>query len=299
VEQRPRISIVIGVQDGAANLPAILAVFETARFRDFEVLVCHGRDEAIAVAEHGAVRVITGPDGALIPQLWGVGIKAAHGDMVAMLSAHCIPALGWLDHVAGLDMVRCVAYGGVIDLPKAASAKTAAMHILRYASVTPPQLARVVDDIAADNAVYRRDEILACADLLEAGFWEPEFHHRFRQKGLRLEFDPALVADHANLYSARTFMRQRRTHGRVYGRDRAQGFGLGRRWLMLISAPLTFPVFLSKLVMRAWRSPVLRPRLLPSLFWLLVFTACWTFGEASGYLDALRKPRRVTILNGT
>lgn len=285
---RPQISVVVAVQFAQANLPAILAALGPAMAAGrAEVLVCHAADDPVGLPPQAGLRIVTGAAGAPIPDLWRDGILAATAATVAILSAHCVPAGEWLDLACGLDMTGLAGIGGRIVNDPGADAAATAIHLLRYHAVSGAGEPRAVAEIAADNAVYRRDEILACADLLPGGFWEPAYHARFRRKGLGLALCPALAVTHVNRYSPRQFMRQRRLHGRAFGLDRARAASPARRWLMLLASPAAFALFALKLTRAVWRDPALRRDWRRAAPWLYLFMANWSWGEMRGYAAAV------------
>lgn len=290
---QPRISVVVAVQHAQANLPAILAVLGPGMAAGrAEVLVCHAADDAVDLAPQTGLRVLTGAAGALIPELWRDGILAAGADIVATLTAHCVPDADWLDVACGLDMIGLAGIGGLIVNAPDSDAVGAAIHLLRYHAFATAKAPREVREIAADNALYLRAEILACTHLLPHGFWEPAFHARFRQKGLGLELHPALVVSHANRYTPRQFMSQRRRHGCHFGQSRALAAAPARRWLMLATSPAAFPVFAIKLTRAVWQGPGLRRGWLRAAPWLYLFMANWSWGEMRGYAAAVAKAHR-------
>lgn len=289
----PRISVVIAVQHAQANLPAILAALGPGMAAGrAEVLVCHAADDAVDLAPQTGLRVLTGAADALIPELWRDGILAASVDIVATLTAHCVPDADWLDVACGLDMTGLAGIGGLIVNDPASDQGGTAIHLLRYHAFATAKAPREVTEIAADNALYRRDEILACADLMPHGFWEPAFHARFRLKGLGLELHPALVVSHRNRYTPGQFMRQRRRHGCHFGQSRALSAPPAGRWLMLATSPAAFAVFAIKLTRAVWRDPGLRRGWLRAAPWLYLFMANWSWGEMRGYAAAVAKARR-------
>ena len=309
----PRISVVVAVQFAQANLPAILAALGPGMAAGrAEVLVCHAADDPVDLGPvdlgpQTGLRVLTGEVGALIPELWRDGILAAGSAVVATLTAHCLPEADWLDVACGLDMAGpdrtgLAGIGGLIvsdpdsdapgsDAPGSDPAG-AAIHLLRYHAYATAQAPRAEKEIAADNALYLRAEILACDDLLPGGFWEPAFHARFRLRGLGLELHPALVVSHANRYTPGQFMRQRRRHGYHFGLSRALAAPPARRWLMLLTSPAAFPVFAIKLTRSVRRDPVLRRGWLRAAPWLYLFMANWCWGEMRGYAAAVAGKRR-------
>ncbi len=288
MEFQPRMSVVVGVQDAWQNVARIVDRFASSGVQAIEVIICHASDDrppaALVLPQNCAL--LEGPAEALVPELWALGIRSARGDRVAILSANCIPDAQWIQKVATLDLATHVAYGGAIELPDSASARDAAIHILRYCSVTPPQPKRQIRDVAADNSVYRRAEIIRHDDLLSVGFWEPSFHSRFRADGLTMAFEPELAAAHVNTYSTRDFLSRRFEHGQAFGQERMARFRPWRRVAMLILAPLAVAYFVAKVIGRGIASPGLRWRLPSSLPWLLLFIGAWSLGELWGYVGS-------------
>ncbi len=292
MEQKPRLSIVISVQGAQANLPEVISALQSARPGEVELLICNAQNDPVDAAffEASFIRSVEGAIDALAPELWRDGILTATSDYVAILTAHCIPHPDWLKHALALDMSAHVAYGGPIVSREEQDAVGAAIHLLRYANVTPPQAAREISEVAADNAVYCRAEILSCADLLTLGFWEPAFHERFRQQDLTMAMAPSLVCGHLNRYKPGDFCRQRRLHGRAFGRARANEASTFKRIVMLMLAPVGFIIFGAKLTAVILEKPALRRDLLRALPWLTWFLANWSWGEGRGYADVLTRP---------
>jgi hypothetical protein len=284
----PKISVVAGMQFAQANLPAILAALGPGLASGrAELLLCHASDDPLVSQQIDGVRVVAGAPDATIPQLWRDGIVAARAPVVALLSGHCIPAADWLDTALSLDMVQHVAYGGPIVNAPASDRVGTAIHLLRYSGFAHIETSRTVPEIAADNAVYRRDAILACTDLLPEGFWEPSYHARFRLAGESLALVPGLVVTHVNLYSPAAFMRQRRRHGAHFGQTRANGAPVWRRWLMLLTSPAAFPVFAIKRTRQVFGDTRFRQEFPKAAPWLYLFMANWSLGEALGYARAV------------
>jgi len=281
-------SIVIAARDAEENLAAIISALAPGMTNDTEILICAGQGDPAGakLPDIAGLRVITGRRDASIPELWRDGIVAARGRGVGLLTAHCIPSPAWLMHLRKLDPDKRAGYGGRITEPAGTGAVSRAIHRLRYFGASAADGAGEVDEIAADNAFYDRDEILRCPDLLAEGFWEPAYHARFRARGRTLEYVPTLCVNHANRYSARQFMQQRRQHGRAFGRERAEGKRAVSRWLMLIASPAVFPIFAAKVTLRILGRADLRAGFLRAAPWLYLFLANWSLGEMRGYADA-------------
>jgi hypothetical protein len=286
------LSVVIAVQMAQQNLPEIMRRLACERHPEVEFLVCHtdADPDVPRLLERGEnIRVLPGAPGSLIPHLWRDGILAARNATVAVTTAHCIPDEEWLQCLLGADLRDVVGIGGVFENHPKSDAKGWAIFLQRYASFAPPQHARRIDEIAADNAVYRRTDVLQHRDLLQHGFWEPSFHARFRAAGLYLALEPRLRVIHHNRYGARQFFGQRFAHGREFGLARAARLPMFKRFLLLALSPLLPLVFLRKIVAAAIRLPRYRWQTPLALPWLLFFLFGWGLGEARGYLESIAR----------
>jgi len=296
MEAAIKLSIVVGVQHAQDNVVEILGALAPGLHPQVELLFCYtAADPGVPalVAAQPQVRVVRGPAGSLIPHLWRDGIMAARGERVATITAHCVPTADWVDRLIAADIDN-TAVGGVIENDANADAKARAVFLLRYAAFAPPETKRYVPDLAADNAVYRRSDLLRHDDLLRLGFWEPSFHSRFRAEGIRLLLDPALRIIHRNCYTAREFVAQRFAHGKEFGLSRGRGRSLARRLLLIFLAPGIFPVLMYRRVTGSRQKPELRKQLKGAWVWLAIFTLAWAAGETCGYFTSLKGRRPQT-----
>ncbi|HTK28145.1 MAG TPA: hypothetical protein VL309_01245 [Vicinamibacterales bacterium] len=288
-DSEPLISIVLAAVNPRATLGPWLAALEPqARGRAVELLVAAAGDvDAVrALVADRAATVLGGPDDALVPALWGLGMAAARGRVIAVTISACLPSPGWLDAVVRAhDESPAAGIGGVIDLAPDAGPLDRAVHLVRYTSYLPPQPAREVEEIAGDNGTYKRSAI---ADLLPAiardGFWEPEIHRVLRARGEHLRVDPGLLVTFGGSPSAAAFARQRFRHGRVFGRER----GRSRPWLAraarACAAPLVPPVMLARALRTVRDRGRLDGRTIAAAPLAACFLACWAAGEAAGWL---------------
>lgn len=284
----PRLSVIIASESCHANLPAILESLRAEATPDTEVLLMTREGaEPYSLPRDlpSGTRLIVAARESLIPHLWRDGILAARGSHVALLTSHCVPQSGWLTRAsAAANAGRYVAIGGFFSNPLEADAASWAIYLLRYVGYSVPRHREGVEHVAADNAIYERDAILRCGDLLAHGFWEPAFHDRFRALGLELELDPGLRVEHRNRYSPSEFGAQRRAHGFEFGLRRAAALSRPSRLLYAIALPAVPIVLYAKVVVRAARAGWwLRA---PAATWarLAQFVLQWSLGEARGVL---------------
>ena len=282
-----KLSVIIAIQHAQENLPLIFEKLSPANHKDVEFLFCLVDADKQAVENLVSldnVRVVMSTDGNLIPHLWRDGIVAAQSEKVALGTAHCIPASDWVEQLLATDMQVLPGIGGVIENDKDSSAKDWAVYLLRYIPFSPPQTQREMHEIAADNAVYRRADILEQSDLLKKGFWEPSFHAEFRKKGLHLELHPNIRVTHRNRYSSTQFFAQRFFHGIEFGLARARNISTIKRFMLIVLSPLLPFIFLRKIISAVLKQGSYNSKLIIASPWLLFFLSGWGFGEACGYL---------------
>lgn len=286
-----RLSVVVAVKESDRNIADILARLAPARHPDVQFIFCVAGEVPAALHGQADIRVVQAPPTCLVPHLWRDGIRAATGERVAITTAQCLPPAEWIDRLQAADLSGPVGLGGPIDNDGASSPAQWAIFFLRYLQFAPPQAARAVKEIAADNAIYRRSEIVRHDDLLDAGFWEPSFHARFRADGLTLRLEPRLLTIYRGGGSPLRFAGHRLQHGRQFGTARAEGLGLAARLALLLAGPLV-PLVLTVRIVRGVAAHAAYRRHLPgALPWLLLFIAAWSAGEAAGYARALFLPR--------
>jgi hypothetical protein len=157
-----------------------------------------------------------------------------------------------------------------------------AVFYLRYAGFMPHALSagRTDQDVAGDNAAYRREALERHAASFAAGFWEVDFHRLVRADGGWLTVAPDALVEFARSFSLGTILRQRFAHGRHSGARQVKG---GRRpsWQVVLGAPVIPFVLAARAARRAAAGP--SPwRLVVALPWFLLLATAWATGEAFG-----------------
>jgi hypothetical protein len=152
----------------------------------------------------------------------------------------------------------------------------------------PPLEGGPVIEIAGDNASYKRRALDRYRDAWREGFWEPDVHAEIRREGGLLQLEPRIVVRHRHSFDVSSFLSNRFSHGRQYGRSQGESLGKGARIARALGAPLV-PVVMAGRVARA----VLRGRhagqFVRALPLIGLFYASWAAGEAAGYLEPARR----------
>jgi hypothetical protein len=241
----------------------------------------------------GGVAWVDAPGDLPIPGLWSMGMQRSSRDVVALTTAHFAPAPDWVPAIrrshARLDSP---AIGGPIDPPRGGGLVDWATYFMRYSAYARCDREEARDDLAGDNASYKRAAVLAHADLLRDGFWEQEFHRRFRRAGRTLTLVPDMRVRQRTSFGFRRFLRQRFEHGRRFGRARLAGRGAGAHAVYVLASPLVPAILLTRIGGRVVRNGRDLGTFLAALPILSCFVLAWTVGEAMGYLDSAAARRR-------
>lgn len=287
------LSIIVALEHAQENLPEILDRIIGSASAGTEVIIATASADGLPpeVGPHQSeISLVRASEGSRIPHMWATGIRAARGDLVALTTAHCIPEADWVEKLEKLEMAADIAgVGGVFRNSTTATGMNWAIFLLRYWRYAATNRGGEVADIAADNAVYRRNELLFHDELLDHGFWEPEFHKLFRERGLRLVLDPDLKVIHRNRYTFRQFAVQRMEHGTEFGRARASAQSMAGNLAFFLLSPLLPAVFLHKVLSGALGNAEYRSWTFRALPWLVLFMGCWGYGESRGYFLELKK----------
>ena len=286
-KRRYDLTVIVAEEMALANLREIFRHLQPEKHACVEFLICSGSDDSLldAVPDSQNVRIIHAQSDSRIPLLWRDGIRAAQADKVALTTAHCIPSQDWIKQLLACPLEGGqVAVGGAIENIENDTVIGRMIYLLRYVRYTRSRPSGRADDLAADNALYRKADILAHEDLLEAGFWEPSFHQRFLAEGKSMAFDNNLVVVHRNCYSAKQFIQQRYSHGVEFGMARAKTMSTPKRLTMIALSPLIPLVFTRKIIAAARRDKQFNLGLNRDMFWLLVFVLAWSMGETVGYV---------------
>ncbi|MEO6529195.1 MAG: glycosyltransferase [Gemmatimonadaceae bacterium] len=287
------LSVVVGSVDAAGTLRDCLDSLRAACDGiDAEILVVdasHDDGAAAICGDFPEVRLSTLPHGTLVPVLWGAGLRAARGSVVAFSIGQCVVDPGWaramLDGIAG----GAAGVGGRLDLRKGSSATVRATFYLRYSAWLAATLGPA-HEIAGDNAAYDHDSLRAAQDRLATGFWEVDVHARFRELGKHLTLHPDATARFGGDFRLGTMAALRFAHGRHSGAFRVSQ-GIRTKWQMVLGAPLVPGILLARVARRVAAVPSHWSGFLSAIGAFLVLATAWAAGEAIGALTATPKMR--------
>jgi len=290
---KPRFSVIVAAIEASGTVDRCLGALRSACAGvATEIVVAHPDDALLATQvrrAHRGVRLVAGPRGALVPELWAMGFRHSRGEIVAFCNAHCVVPLGWGPALLRAIESGATGAGGALELEHDTGIVDWAVYLLRYSAFMPPPPAGAVAEIPGDNAAYARGTLERHADCLAEGFWEVDLHRRIRADGGRLVFAPEATVAFGRSSPLRVILRHRYLHGRHFGAYRVTTSGLGPLRLLL-AAPLVPVILATRILRRVAGRPALWSRALLALPVLLGLATAWAAGEALGAWRAARWP---------
>jgi hypothetical protein len=293
----PTPSVVIASKQPAAQLGACVdSLSSQCRALGAELVVA--RDPGAGPVDLGSigvpVTVVTGPSGASIPVLRGLGLAASTGDPVALTEDHLLAAPDWLPQLIGaLTPDWDVVGGGMVNAATGRLTDWAAYFSdYGFYSAARPNPPGGPPLLTAANIAYRRAVVADVARWAQEGAWENVVHDRLTAAGRRLRFVPTAQVRHLHHYRFGAFWRNRYQHGRDYARSRLEESPAARAGFRAVTAPALLPTLFWRIGVAAWREA-------PGAFLLAspltaAFIGGWVVGEMAGYVGGL--PRRDRML---
>ncbi len=284
----PRLSVVIGSYNAAMTIVECLGSIERQRDGEsVEVIVAdYSTDKTAEIvrSEFPWVKLIEFERPMLIPELWGAGMARSTGEIVAVTTAHCVPADDWISEILKAHGSESAAVGGAIECSGDASLVDWAIYFCRYTPYMKPFKEDALLEVPGDNGSYKREALEGCRELWVDGFWETVVNARLRREGMRLFCTPSIVVYHKKSFSLAAFAAQRFRHGIHFGTTRAESMSPLKRAAFIVASPLIPFVFFSHIGRRVFaKKRHIKEFIIasPVLFLILIF---WAAGEFCGYM---------------
>jgi hypothetical protein len=127
-------------------------------------------------------------------ELRAIGVKQAHGKIVAITEDHCTPNVDWCVQILGAHARPHAAIGGAVEKQAPDTALNWALYLadyLRYMDPVPEGPAQSLTDC---NVSYKRAALEAITEIWSNEFHEPSVHGALRARGDSLWLSPGIVA---------------------------------------------------------------------------------------------------------
>ena len=284
----PKLSIVVASSNAAYSIEQCLtSISNQIRDGQAEIIVVDSSTDgsaSIVEKKFPKLNLIKLSEPNLIPELWSRGISWAHGDIVSLTSAHCVPDRQWISQILKAHESDYPAIGGAIENADSKNLVDWAIYFCRYTQYMKPFETCFVNDMASDNASYKRSALEACKDVWQDGFWEPFVHAKLIQDGSKILLNPEITTFHVRSFRFFSFIKQRFNHGYHFSEMRSRHFSNIKKVIHV----LAFPVVPFLMAVDRVKSVLQKKRhikkFLLSLPIMLVFFTSWALGEVRGYL---------------
>lgn len=275
-EQTARLplEIVVPYDEPCADVASLGDAFPAVRF-----IRAEGLDTAKARAGAGREHHDT---------LRTIGIRAATGDVIALIEDHGYVAAQWCEEmVAALNRhPDAAAIGGAVECDSAKLLNWAVYFcdFGRYQNPLPEGPAEFVSD---GNVAYRRAALETVADSWRMDYHETVVHWAMAAAGLELRTTPRVV-----VWQARTglqfgaALRERYVWARSFAGTRTRVAGGVKRWVWAAASPILPVVMTWRLASTAFRRGAHRAQFLKALPLIVLLHTVWAFGEFVGYVTA-------------
>lgn len=285
----PNITIVVASNRSRVLLNACLAsLIPQCKRASAELIVaraCTGWELVELRAAMPSVGFVAAPASATIPQLRGLGMAEATGDIVALTEDHCVADDAWVETLLRHANGSADVIGGGMGNAQRSRALDWAAYFAEYgffAETRREQADSVQPLLTGANVAYKRRVVSEVAQWARQGEWENVAHNRLWARGSVQRFVSSAAVYQNKNYRFTEFCVDRYEHGRDFARKRLAENPGSRRWLLLCATPL-LPALLTLRVARAsarnrWTTFL---RALPATF---AFLTAWSFGEAVGYM---------------
>jgi len=243
-----KISVVIASKVGAPFIDQCLdSLSAQSQALEAEVIVVAAGAASYAArlaADFPWARIVHAPDIRKVPALRRRGVEQASGEYIAVIEEHCSAKDDWLEKALAAHATgRYAAVGGPIADFDYDRLPDWVVYFLEYNGALPPAPRGETDTLNDANIVYRRDALVAHAELLGEGYWPMTLHPTLLAEGNRFLSVPDMLVYHRGPFAFGYYLHQRYLFSRAFAGVRARNQSALKRWAYVLGAPL-IPFFL-------------------------------------------------------
>jgi GT2 family glycosyltransferase len=283
-----RISVVIPCVNGLPSIDECLTSLKKQRGGySAEIIVVNcckdGTDEHIR-KNFPSVKLLQLPERLGIPELRAIGMSHATGDIITITEDHCIASENWLEEIVKAHESKYLAVGGTIENGSVDRLINWAVYLCEYSHVMPPIPYGEVDNIAGNNASYKREVFEKVDEYVKRNCWEYFLHEELKKTGVRFLSVPTIIVHHKKESGFLYFLIQRFHYSRSFAGMRSARTTFLKRMLYILSSPLLPFLLLWRMTRQVYHKKRHRKEFLLSFPLLAIFMTGYAFGEFMGYL---------------
>lgn len=217
-------------------------------------------------------------------ELRTIGVREAHGRIVALTEDHCIVDSEWLVQILRAHQAPDAAIGGAVEKMRPDTALNWALYLADYLRYMNPQPEGTTNNLTDCNVTYKRTALDAIADTWADEFHEPVVHAALQSSGQSLWLDPKIVVYQQRDVDLRVAVRDRYAFGRLFASTRAIDFSRAQRFLYCLLSLALPAVLVGRVAIHILRKRRCVAEFLRSLPYLVLVSTVWAGGEFLGYV---------------
>ena len=289
VPSQKSVSVVIASIVGPPFIDeCLLSVEKEARELNAEVIVtaCGTKEYSDRIARTFPwVRVIHIAERETVPQLRRHGVKAASGEIIAIIEEHCLAGEKWLrTALAAHARGDYAAVGGPILDHAYSRLRDWVVYFCEYNGYLPPAIEGEAYELNGANIAYRRQTLLDNDVLLSQGYWEASLHPALLAKGQKFLSVPGMIVRHRGPFNYGYYLQQRYWFSRAFAGHRAKNLPLSKRLIYTIAAPAVPFLLLARMAGRIYGKKCRVGKFVQALPLVLPALTVYVAGEWVGYL---------------
>lgn len=287
---RPKISVVIASVNGPEHLDGCLAALAQQTVREqMEVIIADSCGEPVTQVvrvKYPWVRLMSFADPKPVPELRALGVREAHGEIIAITEDHCLAPPSWCAEILRAHGERRGIIGGAVENhPSLTRVLDWATFFCEYARFMQPVPDGPAEYLPGNNISYRRDDLARIGAVLAEGiYWEDKWNARLQEKGIQSYSDPKVEVSHRMRFGLSEFLSQRYHYSRSYAGIRLAHAAAWKRAAYAGACVVLPAVLLWRILSEVWRKRCHRTELMRSVPLLLLFMLVWACGEFVGSL---------------
>jgi len=290
----PLVSVILPCYFSDDTLAEALTALRRQFFGDFEVIVVNSSQEprtAATAAAFPEVRFIQSPQRLFPHAARNLGVTHAQGRLLIFSDPDCTADPHWIGRLVDGWRTGHQNIGGAMGL-KDSSWLGTGIHICKFHPCIESQKPGPRWILPTANVAYSRELWDKIGPFSTAFAGDAIQSWRTAAAGTTPWFEPDAIVYHTQDQTLKAFLKQRLSRGREFGNLRAiqEGWSTSRLFAHIVCTPLLPAVVLLRAAADTWRSGWFG-RFLLTLPIQIAGHAAWSFGEAAGFWNALRKPQ--------
>lgn len=285
---RPDLSVVVAVTNGADSTEACVeSLLRASAGFDVEVILSGPEDLLGGISPDSGIRTVSCPAEARGPRLWGAGIAAARGRIIAVTEVTTTFDTSWvrgiLETHASYPRAEFIVGGAVEPSPDGTLTYWAA-YFFDYSDFMLPFEEVEAAKLAGTNITWRSGPGTERPDTTEPEFWKTQWVEARRRQGTPVVITPRAVAYSCRSWAPASVARLQYHQGRCYGGMRRSSITMGNRLIYTVGMLILPFVLTGRTAATVIRKRRHMAALVASFPMLFVIATAWSLGEMTGYL---------------